>query len=30
MDVVIREIDEKDYFEVTAILVNELWENHFD
>lgn len=30
MDVVIREIEEKDYPAVTALLINELWNNKFN
>jgi len=30
MEIIIREIEEKDYTEVTALLVNDLWENHFN
>jgi predicted N-acetyltransferase YhbS len=30
MDIVIREIEEKDYPAVTALLINELWNNKFN
>lgn len=30
MDIVISEIEEKDYHAVTALLVNELWNNHYN
>lgn len=29
MDIVIREIEERDYLEVSGLLVNDLWDNKF-